>query len=208
MPLLLSLIKPSKFKSDTMIIKNARAEQAKDLAYLVNLASYGVAEYLWQGMCSPGQSPLNYGASRAARSDGNFSYKNAKVMEVNGKVAGMVLSYQQPDPYDTSDIKGYPKELIPLVELEALAPGSWYINAIATYEQYRGQGIASQLLKQCEQDALQDSCKVMSLVVAKQSAQTVALYKKLGYAGIETRPVVAFEGAVQGGEWLLMTKAL
>ncbi len=83
MPLLLSLIKPSKFK-------NARTEQAKDLAYLVNLASYGVAEYLWQGMCAPGQSPLNYGASRAARSDGNFSYKNAKVMEVNGKVAGIL----------------------------------------------------------------------------------------------------------------------
>ncbi len=62
-----------------------------------------------------------------------------------------------PASYDVSDINDYPKELIPLVELEALAPGSWYINAIATYEQYRGQGIASQLLKQCEQDALQEA---------------------------------------------------
>ena len=191
-----------------MIIKNARAEQAKDLAYLINLASYGVAEYLWQGMCAPGQSPLDFGATRAARSDGNFSYKNAKVMDVNSKVASMVLSYQQHDPYDTSDFNDYPKELIPLVELEALAPGSWYINAIATYEQYRGQGIASQLLRQCEQEALQANCNIMSLIVAAQSTQTVALYEKLGYVGIKTRPVVAFEGAVQGGEWLLMTKAL
>ncbi len=112
----------------SMAITNARLEHARDLAYLINLAGEGIPEYLWNGMAIAGQSALDVGAQRAARNEGNFSYRNARVCCDGDALQGMVLAYRQPDPYDTGNLDDYPAPVRPLVELEAQAPGSWYIN--------------------------------------------------------------------------------
>ena len=136
-----------------MEIVAAKSGDAKELAHLINLAGEGIPEYLWSEMASNGQSALDVGTQRAARDEGGFSYKNAKVIYKDEQVAGMIISYQLDSPYETGDLSEYPAIVSPLIQLESKAPGSWYVNAIATLEHFRGLGIAKALLDDAEEQA-------------------------------------------------------
>lgn len=191
-----------------MIVRDATIDDAPHLAFLINLAGEGLPETLWRRMADPGEDSLAFGARRAARDEGSFSYRNAKILEIDGSVAGMVLGYRLPDPYDLGDLDDYPAVVRPLVELEALVAGSWYINAIATYEQFRGRGVASALLAACEEAAGRAGATRLSLIVASENEGAHALYEKLGYREIDSRPLVNFPGGPRGGQWVLMVKSL
>jgi ribosomal protein S18 acetylase RimI-like enzyme len=191
-----------------MQIENAKKEQARELAFLINLAGEGIAEYLWSGMAQGDQLPMDVGAMRAAREDGGFSYKNALVCVSNGELLGMILSYRQPQPYEIGDISEYSEIIRPLVLLESQAPGSWYINAIATFEKHRGLGVAQKLLKKAEECAKLEDCATMSLIVASESIKAKRLYTHLGYEEVSSLPVVPYPGCLHAGQWILMTKKL
>ena len=191
-----------------MDIRPAREEDARDIAYLINLAGEGMPFYLWSQGCEEGADALEIGVQRAARSSGNFSYRNVHIIEDNYSVAGMVLGYLQPNPYDLSNLLEYPEIIRPAVELEALAAGSWYINAIATYQDHRGKGIATALLAASEQFAAAAGTNTISLIVASENEGANRLYERTGYHVIDKRPVVAYEGCLHGGDWLLMIKML
>lgn len=191
-----------------MEIKNASKENADELAYLINLAGEGIPAYLWQDMIEGNESPLDVGTRRAAREEGSFSYHNAKICVENNVLLGMLISYQQPDPYHIDDLPEYPELVRPLIELEAQAPGSWYINAIATYEKYRGKGVASMLLAEAETLAKSNSCKLMSLIVATENEVAHRLYKHLGFETKASLPVTPYPGCMHGGSWILMTRGL
>jgi len=111
-----------------MDIRAAREEDARDIAYLINLAGEGMPFYFCSQSTNVGENPFEIGVQRAARATGNFSYSNAHIIENNYSVAGMLLGYLQSDPYVLSDIDKYPKIVRPIVELEALTPGSWYVE--------------------------------------------------------------------------------
>jgi ribosomal protein S18 acetylase RimI-like enzyme len=191
-----------------MIVRDAKVDDARHLAFLINLAGEGLPETLWRGMAVPGEDSLAVGARRAARDEGSFSYRNAKILEADGSVAGMVLGYRLPDPYEIGNLEDYPAVVRPLVELEAIVGGSWYINAIATYEQFRGRGVASALLTACEATADRAGASRLSLIVASENRGAHALYLKRGYREIGSRPLIAFRGGPDGGQWLLMVRDL
>ena len=191
-----------------MNIQNASVENAADLAYLINLAGEGIPRYLWSSMAEEGQDPMDVGEARASREEGGFSYKNARVCVAQPGVQGMVISYRQPDVYSTEDIEDYPEVVRPLVLLEAQAPGSWYINAIATFERYQGRGIAQMLLNEAEEKAVSEGVFEMSLIVASENTRAKGLYDYLGYEAISSLPVIMYPGCLHGGDWVLMTKKL
>lgn len=191
-----------------MKIANARCDEAQDLAYLINLAGEGIPAYLWSEMCHEDESPMEIGTQRASREEGGFSYKNAKVIRLEQEVAGMIISYQLDNPYKIGDWNDYPVVVRPLIELEAKAPGSWYINALATTEQFQGLGIASALLSDAEHQALNAGAEIMSIIVASENTPAKQLYLKKGYQTKHKLPVTDFPGAIHSGDWELMLKPL
>ena len=82
-----------------MLIEDATREQAPALAFLINLAGEGIPHYLWTGMAQDGEEPMEIGAQRAAREEGGFSYRNARVtvegdellLLTSGRVTGRLL---------------------------------------------------------------------------------------------------------------------
>jgi GNAT superfamily N-acetyltransferase len=87
---------------------------------------------------------------RAARETGSFSFNSAWLAEVDGAVAACLLGYpaeDEPSPISPDT----PPVCVPLLELEALAPGSWYLNVLATYDSFRGKGCGSALLATAEE---------------------------------------------------------
>lgn len=189
-------------------IRKARREDAPTLAELMNLAGEGIPAYLWERMADPGEDGMTFGARRVAGTESGFSYTNVHVAVCDGTIAGMLLGYRLDDPYETGPMDEIPAVVRPLVELEALVPGSWYVNAVATDSACRGQGVGCKLMEKAEQLANVCHSKTLSLIVAEQNAVARQLYEKLGYQAHARRPIVPFPGCPHGGDWLLMKKAL
>jgi ribosomal protein S18 acetylase RimI-like enzyme len=191
-----------------MTIRKARVEDAPTLAELMNEAGEGIPAYLWERMAEPGEDVMAFGARRVARPEGGFSYTNAHVAEGDAGIAGMLLGYRLDDPYDTGPMEELPAVVRSLVELEALAPGSWYVNAVATASAYRGRGVGRALMEEAERLAAETRTTTMSLIVAEQNEAACRLYEKLGYLEHARRPIVPFPGCPHRGDWLLMTKPI
>lgn len=191
-----------------MKIEQATQADAGALAYLINLAGEGMPEYVWSTMAEEGESPFDVGLRRAQRDEGGFSYTKARVVRVDHQVAGMIVDYALDDPYDIGDIEAYPEPIQPLIKLESLAPGTWYINALATNAEFRKRGIATFLLKNAEREAKKRGISTLSIIVASENLAAKKLYLNFGFQFIHALPVVAVAQLHNGGNWELLTKAL
>ena len=189
------------------IYRDARKSDSRAMAQLIEIAGEGIPTYLWSQQGKDGQTPLDVGAERAEREDASFSYRNAIVAHVDGKVAGMLLAYPLPTPSaeDLAELPGIPDLLRPLVELEYQVPGSFYVNALAVFETCRGQGIGNELLKIAAERARATDCDILSVQVFAENEGALRLYQRCGYGVAARRPIVAHECYPYSTEVLLMT---
>lgn len=190
-----------------MHIRPARRDDAEHLARLINIAGEGIPRWNWSRISSS-EKWLDVGIARAQQEEGGFSWRNAWVVEQEGQVAAMLLGYVQPDPYPLDDLAQLPEVIRPLVELEARAPGSWYVNALAAYPAFRGKGLGSRLLAVAEGMARLGGSTTLSIIVAEQNHGAVALYERCGYAQVDARPIVDYPDCEYSGDWLLLVKPL
>jgi ribosomal protein S18 acetylase RimI-like enzyme len=194
--------------SEQFRLRPARKDDARSLALLIDIAGEGFGQYLWAQSAGPGEEPLGVGMKRARREEGGFSYRNATLAEIDGRVAGLLLGYRLNDPYDTGGLGSLPAMIRPLVELESCAPGSWYINALAAFPEYRGRGLGTFLLNEADRRARAAGAKSVSLIVAEENAGAVRLYRRIGYLEAARRRLVPFPGLGHAGDWVLMVRPL
>ena len=181
---------------------------ASALAVLVDIAGEGLPAHLWSTLKAPWQSILEVGRERAARETGGFSYRNSIVAVVGGEVAACLVGYRLDDPYDLGGLEQVPALVRPLVLLEAKAPGSWYVNVLATFPEFRRQGIGMVLLGIAEQKAREKTAQALSVIVAAENEPAARLYEAAGYEVLAAEPIFAFPGCPHGGDWVLMVKPL
>jgi ribosomal protein S18 acetylase RimI-like enzyme len=182
---------------------------AASLAVLVDIAGEGMPAYMWSSLAAPGQSPVEVGRERAARETGGFSYRNAVVAEIGGEVAASLIGYLLDDPYDLeASLAETPEIVRPLVRLEAKAPGSWYVNVLATFPEFRRKGIASRLLAIAEKKAGEERAPSLSVIVASWNENAARLYASAGYEVIARERALPFPGCPHTGDWVLMLRSL
>ena len=186
----------------------ATKADASALAVLVDIAGEGLPAHLWSTLKAPGQSILEVGRERAAREEGGCSYRNAIVAEVGGEIAGCLVGYRLDDPYDLGNLAEIPELVRPLVLLEARAPGSWYVNVLATFPEFRRQGIGMELLAIAEQKAMESGAPALSVIVAGANERGARVYRRAGFAAAAREKVVPFPGYTQAGDWVLLIKRL
>ena len=191
-----------------MIIRKAKIEDAVNLAELVNMAGDGMPYYLWSKIAGPDEDAWEIGRQRAMREEGAFSYKNAFIGEENGEVLAAMIGYALADSPDPTDYQDMPPMFVPLQELEGQVPGSWYINVIAAYPEFRGKGSGSALMNFAESLAIEQNKSRLSLIVSNASHAAMRLYSELGFAMIDKRPMVKEDWQSEGTEWQLMTKSV
>lgn len=190
-----------------MLIRDARADDADHLVRFINMAADALPLYFWKKSAGPGGDPIALGRERAARETGNFSYRNAWLAEVDGQVAACLLGYpaaMEPEAIDPDT----PPLFVPLLQLEAMAPGSWYLNVLATYPQFRGMGLGSALLAHAEAVTRIAGRSTISLIAEDTHQDALRLYRAKGFTEIARRPLVKEDWAVDASEWILFTKSL
>jgi ribosomal protein S18 acetylase RimI-like enzyme len=191
------------------LYRDARKDDARALAQLIEIAGEGIPTFLWAQQAGEGRSALDVGTERAAREDANFSYRNAVVAHLDGKVAGMLLAYRlaAPDAQALAELPSVPPLLQPLVELEYRVPGSFYVNALAVFPPYRGRGIGAALLDIALVRARRVRCERLSVQVFAENEGAFRLYLRSGYRVVDHRPIVAHPCYPYSTEVLLMTRS-
>jgi ribosomal protein S18 acetylase RimI-like enzyme len=177
------------------------------MADLVHFASQGLALYLWTKIAPPGSDPWAVGRERAGREAGSFSYRNTIVAESEGRVAAGLIGYpiaDVPEPMPAN----LPPIAVPLQELEDLVPGTWYVNVLAAYPEYRGKGYGTALLGLAERLARQTRRRGMSIIVADTNTGARRLYERCGYREVSRRRMVKEGWQHPGTEFVLLTKRL
>jgi ribosomal protein S18 acetylase RimI-like enzyme len=187
-------------------IRNADSTDCLAIAELAQMAGDGIPGYFWADSQQPGQTLEATGAELLKSETANFSYRNTLVACLDGEIAGMLLAYRLPAAEDNDEeLQDFPEFVRPLIELEQCVAESFYINMLATYPRFRGQGVASELLAEADRLALAVQCELISIAVFASNPDALELYRRLGYETIEQRAVIACDYH-PATEVLLLTK--
>jgi ribosomal protein S18 acetylase RimI-like enzyme len=187
----------------------ARESDALDLACLTDSASRGLAAWLWSTMSDRGQSVIEFGRSRIrANTESPLYYKYWTVAEIDGAIAGAVTGRLIPIPYERGDAADLSGAFVPLLELEAVAAGTWYITVVSVYPEFRGQGLGSMLLGKAEEIACASGAGEMSIMVEDANSGALKLYLRYGFTEWTRRTYVPFPGSMDEGDWILLKKKI
>jgi len=190
-----------------VLFRPATKADASALAVLVDIGGEGMPAHMWSTLAAPGQSILEFGRERAGRETGGFSWKNAVVAEVGGEVAACLVGYRLDDPYDLGALAEMPPIVQPLLTLEAKAPGSWYVNVLATFPEFRRLGIATKLLEIAESKGREADAPALSVIVGSWNETAARRYRRAGYAALAAESAIPFPGYAHAGDWVLMVRS-
>ena len=123
----------------------------------------------------------------AARSDSQYSYCNALVVQVDGVVAGAIVGY---DGARLQELRRPLYELmrrhlgeVRVVEDETSA-GEFYADSLAVLPQYRGMGVGRLLLGTMRDNAFALGFDRVGLLVDFDNPRAEKLYSSLGFSRV------------------------
>lgn len=161
----------------------ANAEEADELAAIIQATSGGLVDYLLTGIV-PFTKPIQILKSQVISKDSIYSYRNTIVCEENGEIIGMVLAYPSEEQVISDMTKRYlPKKRFEVVKelLGSAEPNSLYINTFWVHEKYRGEGLAAVLMDVAADWAKKQGRNCLSLHVWKENLRGVGFYTKVGF---------------------------
>lgn len=157
-----------------------------DLSKLLLMATDGIVASLYDGVI-PGLATHEIVGRRLARENTCDCYANCWVAadtdSCGARIAGKLHAYPlddvETDPPDPLVPEGRIAVLEPFDALYRRAAGSYYINVIAVYPDYRRQGLGGRLLDLAQAEARGFS--QLSLAVFEENASAVRLYERAGF---------------------------
>ncbi|MEM7193268.1 MAG: GNAT family N-acetyltransferase [Pseudomonadota bacterium] len=186
----------------------ATRADAGTLTILIDIAGNALANQIWLDAAGPGQSAIEVGRHSVLQDTGVDSYRNATIAIVGDEVAGCMIGGLPERLYDFSRIEEKPALFRPVARLASQAAGSWYIDVIASFAEFRGCGLGSKLLALATSKARDAGAPENSLVVGSWNEGAERLYARCGFSVVAREPAVLPENYPQSGEWMLMTRPL
>jgi len=192
-------------------IRAATQDDAREIAKLIAISSDGVAEIEWHEEADKEHcDPLDIGERTYQNSQGDYSFNNTTMLEINGEVAGMLLAFGMPEaePRNPENRPAADDENVfaPYIYLEE--PNSWYICGVALYPQHRGHGLGTRLMALANDQAKEEEFTTLSLVAFERNEGAVSLYNKLGYTVVDHSPIVPHSLIHYEGNALLMIRSV
>ena len=189
--------------------RTATEDDCTELALIRDIAGRRMPSYLWSQEVGQGQSYFEYGREKIRTDANNNAYfKNWLVAEFQDKFVGAFFGFSVDDPYPEIDLDAVPECFRPCIELERVARGCWLLQAIAILPQYRGKGLARQLLGKAENVARDCGTNRIALQVEEVNEIAFKTYQKNGYIEVDRRPYIPFPGSDDTGDYVLMWKEL
>ena len=194
---------------NALLFRSATEDDCTELALIRDIAGRRMPSYLWSQETGQGQSYFEYGREEI-RTDANSNsyFKNWLVAGFQDKFVGAFFGFSIENPYPEIDLDAVPECFRPCIELERVASGCWLLQAIAILPQYRGKGLARQLLDKAGSVAKDSGTNRIALQVEEVNEVAFKTYQSNGYVEVDRRPYVHFPGSEDTGDVVLMWKEL
>lgn len=114
-----------------------------------------------------------------------YSYRRAVICVRDGKRAGVCFGYKGEleavidDPLNEK-LKEY-GVVEPLFKDDETIRGEWYLDSLVTDENFRGQGVATELIEALPAIAMAENEKIIGLNCDQQNKKAQQLYLKIGF---------------------------
>ena len=185
-------------------IRRATAADAAALAEFINFAGEGLPLYFWRQIAGDGEDPWEIGRKRQVE---RMEAGTAFVIDEGGGAVACLTGYPIPaipEPVADDELDIFR----PLIELENLAPSTWYVNILAAYPEHRGRGFGVRLLALAEDIARNQKLSAMSIIISSGNEGARRLYERTGYTETARRPIVKDGWDCASDEWVLLVKRL
>jgi ribosomal protein S18 acetylase RimI-like enzyme len=194
--------------SAPITIRPASKADASEVALLVNIATHGGIRAGWEydERAKGTYDPVEVGRLDMLDESNDLSWRNASMAESDDEIVGMLLGYPEPDEMGAfpADIPAF---LVPILQLEWLAAGNWFVSMLGVHVPWRGQGVGGKLLKLAERKRIETERRGLALIVEDKNERARALYERIGFAVSASRPMHKYpDGTQPGKDWLLMVK--
>lgn len=180
-----------------MRIRQAHPEEALQIAPLVHAAVGDIADELAN---SRDNDEIRALLARLIKREGTrVGYSFIDVVDVNGVVGGMAVSYSgrvlaaanKPTfgflhRYHDGLPKLIQKNVLPLLEAKEAEEDEYYLDALAVNPRFRGQGLGTALLNHVHKKARKKGFEKTSLLVEHGNMGAYRLYRKIGYKAAGT----------------------
>ena len=198
---------------ENILIRDAVAEDAPALAEVCIMAAHGVMELLYEGLV-PGKSVAECVIERRIFAPGGFASIPRWRVAVDG--AGTFLGalnslphhalMDSPDDPLLDDARFRP--IAGLLELEAAAPASYYVNIIAVFPHCRRRGAGFALMQEAERLARLQNFRTMSLCTFGSDPGLQSFYRRQGFELRATCPIEPHPAIGMAGTFALMVREL
>ena len=183
-------------------IRPARPDEIPQRLDLIDIATEGFVARLFLELLPPGSDVPATLRNRMETPDHQLSLTRAQVAEHEGRLAGLVMTADVPDPAEPV-APDTPPMLRPLFELETLTPGTTLINVLATLPDLRGKGIGSALIDAAERRRGKNG---LCLNVLDTNLGAQRLYSRLGFREVARRGIVKLGWETAATDWVLMAR--
>jgi ribosomal protein S18 acetylase RimI-like enzyme len=96
----------------------------------------------------------------------------------------------------------------PLIELDTVAQGTYFVNAIATFPAHRHRGTGRRLIGLACDDARHARLPAVTLTTFEEDRRLVDYYLDLGFGTVAARPIVPHHCITHSGNLILMSKPI
>ncbi|WP_050981286.1 GNAT family N-acetyltransferase [Caldisericum exile] len=172
-----------------IFIRKAQNSDFQDFYNLVYFASGNVLDSIFQGLTKDVLKALYKNEKNL------YSFKHTIFIEVNGKIAGLLVGYDFRESKLESIstffniihvTKGNRFAILKnlfkaYTKIGKALRDEYYISNVAIYPEFRGSGLGTKPMLHAEQTASKRNLKYLSLDVECKNETAVNLYKKLGY---------------------------
>jgi ribosomal protein S18 acetylase RimI-like enzyme len=194
-------------------IRPATKTDIPDLSKLLLMATDGIVASLYEGVI-PGLPTHEIVERRLARDGTCGSYANcwvaADTHSSGTRIAGKLHAYPMDDVQDDPPDPLVPEEryrvLEPFGALDEPAAGSYYINVIAVYPDYRRLGLGGRMLDLARDQAEARGFSQLSLAVFEENESAVRLYERRGFTVVARAPAPAHPLIPFSGDMLMMMR--
>ncbi|MEE9375398.1 MAG: GNAT family N-acetyltransferase [Rhizobiaceae bacterium] len=194
-----------------LLIRAAKKSEAAELAILDDIASSGLASWIWYGgvIAGTANSALEHGRALMANPKLHFGYSSADIAEIKGETVGMSISYKMNMTERPASMGTKTDEVLDgCFRLMMKAHGLWYVDGLAVYNAHRRQGFARKLLSAAFEKAKQSQVSAITLITENDNKSALSLYKQMGFKLYDEEPFVPFYRQSTTEKWLLLKAAL
>ncbi len=190
--------------------REGREDDCQRLAELMNIASGGVLEFLFQDL-TPGLTPVQAVARNLRRDKQPYTFRNALVAERDGSILGMALSYASRYHGVTDGMRGFfPADRLKVLEdfYASRVEESLYLDTIAVDAASRSHGVGRQLIALVKERAMEKGLESVSLIAFADNIRALRLYERLGFQVVKRIRLEADERIPHEGGCLLLNSAI